>query len=37
MSLGSAVLLFIPAIIISVLLANLYQKSDPYPGPLVEA
>lgn len=34
---GSILLLFIPAIILSVILASLYQKSDPYPGPLVEA
>ncbi|KAI5698871.1 hypothetical protein M8J75_013032 [Diaphorina citri] len=35
-SVGGVFLLFIPAIVISVKLASLYQKSDPYPGPLVE-
>lgn len=30
------VLLFIPTIVICVKLSSLYQKSDPYPGPLVE-
>lgn len=36
-SIGAAASLFVPAIIVSVILSNLYQKSDPYPGPLVEA
>ena len=36
-SVGWCLLLFIPTIILSVKLATLYQKSDPYPGPLVEA
>lgn len=36
-SIGWCLVLFIPAIILSVKLAALYQKSDPYPGPLVEA
>ncbi|XP_034243282.1 prominin-like protein isoform X2 [Thrips palmi] len=36
-SVGWCLLLFIPSIILSVKLATLYQKSDPYPGPLVEA
>ncbi|XKL60926.1 hypothetical protein PGB90_007983 [Kerria lacca] len=35
-SVGAVVLLFIPAIIISIILSGLYQKSDKYPGPLVE-
>ncbi|KAJ6641812.1 Prominin-like protein, partial [Pseudolycoriella hygida] len=30
-------LLFLPTIIIAVKLSTLYQKSDPYPGPLVES
>ncbi|CAO1328869.1 unnamed protein product, partial [Diamesa tonsa] len=30
-------LLFFPTIILSAKLSTLYQKSDPYPGPLVEA
>lgn len=30
------VLLFLPTIVISAKLSTLYQKSDPYPGPLVE-
>ncbi|RZF46662.1 hypothetical protein LSTR_LSTR002525 [Laodelphax striatellus] len=37
MSIGWILALFIPAIIFSVKLSSLYQKSDPYPGPLVEA
>jgi len=28
---------FFPTIILSAKLSTLYQKSDPYPGPLVEA
>lgn len=36
-SIGWILVLFIPAIVFSVKLASLYQKSDPYPGPLVEA
>ncbi|XP_054282526.1 prominin-like protein isoform X2 [Macrosteles quadrilineatus] len=36
-SVGFILVLFIPSIILSVKLAALYQKSDPYPGPLVEA
>ncbi|XP_044733523.1 prominin-like protein [Chrysoperla carnea] len=36
-SLGWCILLFIPTLVLSVKLATLYQKSDPYPGPLVEA
>ncbi|KAJ4441113.1 hypothetical protein ANN_10963, partial [Periplaneta americana] len=36
-SIGWCLVLFIPAIILSVKLAALYQKSDPYPGPLVES
>lgn len=35
-SVGGVFLLFIPAIVLAVKLAALYQKSDPYPGPLVE-
>lgn len=31
------VLLFFPTIILSAKLSTLYQISDPYPGPLVEA
>ncbi|XP_037906561.1 prominin-like protein isoform X5 [Hermetia illucens] len=34
---GWCILLFLPTIIISVKLSSLYQKSDPYPGPLVES
>ncbi|XP_073996108.1 prominin-like protein isoform X2 [Rhodnius prolixus] len=37
LSVGCVVLLFLPSIILSVKLATLYQKSDPYPGALVEA
>ncbi|KAK9508899.1 hypothetical protein O3M35_006341 [Rhynocoris fuscipes] len=37
LSVGCVVLLFLPSIILSVKLASLYQKSDPYPGALVEA
>lgn len=36
-SLMWCLLLFIPTIIFSVKLATLYQKYEPYPGPLVEA
>lgn len=32
-----SLVLFIPTIILSVKLGNLYQKLEPYPGPLVEA
>jgi prominin 1 len=31
------VLIFLPMIIFSLKLSTLYQKSDPYPGPLVES
>lgn len=34
---GWCVLIFLPALILSVKLSSLYQKSDPYPGPLVES
>ncbi|XP_014257158.1 prominin-like protein [Cimex lectularius] len=37
LSVGCVVLLFVPAIILSVKLSTLYQKSEPYPGELVEA
>ncbi|XP_033213236.1 prominin-like protein isoform X2 [Belonocnema kinseyi] len=37
MSVGWCLVLFIPTIILCVKLSALYQKSDPYPGPLVEA
>ncbi|XP_025422420.1 prominin-like protein isoform X2 [Sipha flava] len=37
MSVGVCSILFMPIIILCVKLASLYQKSDPYPGPLVEA
>lgn len=37
MSVGICSILFMPIIILCVKLASLYQKSDPYPGPLVEA
>ncbi|KAF6199321.1 hypothetical protein GE061_007347 [Apolygus lucorum] len=37
LSVGCAVLLFIPAIILSVKLSTLYQKAEPYPGALIEA
>ncbi|XP_014235314.1 prominin-like protein isoform X2 [Trichogramma pretiosum] len=36
-SVGWSLLLFIPTIVLCVKLSVLYQKSDPYPGPLVEA
>ncbi|KAF5290870.1 hypothetical protein FQR65_LT11509 [Abscondita terminalis] len=36
-SLMWCLILFIPTIILSVKLASLYQKYEPYPGPLVEA
>ncbi|XP_076234166.1 prominin-like protein isoform X2 [Calliopsis andreniformis] len=36
-SVGWCLVLFIPTIILCVKLSALYQKSDPYPGPLVEA
>lgn len=36
-SVGFILVLFIPAIILSVKLSALYDKFDPYPGPLVEA
>lgn len=36
-SAGWCILLFIPTIFLAVRLSILYQKSDPYPGPLVEA
>jgi len=36
-SIGWCLVLFIPVIILSVKLASLYQKSEPYPGPLVES
>ncbi|XP_037826230.1 prominin-like protein isoform X7 [Lucilia sericata] len=31
------VILFLPTLIVAVKLSSLYQKSDPYPGPLVES
>lgn len=34
---GWCVLLFLPTLIICAKLSTLYQKSDPYPGPLVES
>ncbi|GAB0098286.1 prominin-like protein [Sergentomyia squamirostris] len=34
---GWCVLIFIPTVILCVKLSGLYQKSDPYPGPLVES
>ncbi|XP_018054393.1 PREDICTED: prominin-like protein [Atta colombica] len=36
-SVGWCLILFIPTIMLCVKLSALYQKSDPYPGPLVEA
>ncbi|XP_024890754.1 prominin-like protein isoform X6 [Temnothorax curvispinosus] len=36
-SVGWCLVLFIPTIVLCVKLSALYQKSDPYPGPLVEA
>ncbi|XP_034944559.1 prominin-like protein [Chelonus insularis] len=36
-SVGWCLILFIPTIILCVKLSALYQKSDPYPGPLVES
>ncbi|XP_055382529.1 prominin-like protein isoform X2 [Condylostylus longicornis] len=35
--LGWCVMLFLPTLVISIKLSSLYQKSDPYPGPLVES
>ncbi|XP_063981410.1 prominin-like protein isoform X2 [Diachasmimorpha longicaudata] len=35
-SVGWTLILFIPTIVLCVKLSALYQKSDPYPGPLVE-
>uniref|UniRef100_A0A6B2E6D3 Putative conserved secreted protein n=1 Tax=Phlebotomus kandelakii TaxID=1109342 RepID=A0A6B2E6D3_9DIPT len=34
---GWCVIIFIPTVILCVKLSGLYQKSDPYPGPLVES
>ncbi|XP_012156730.1 prominin-like protein isoform X1 [Ceratitis capitata] len=31
------IVLFLPTLVVAVKLASLYQKSDPYPGPLVES
>ncbi|XP_011499437.1 PREDICTED: prominin-like protein isoform X1 [Ceratosolen solmsi marchali] len=36
-SVGWCLVLFIPTIVLCVKLSALYQKSDPYPGPLVES
>ncbi|XP_011300771.1 prominin-like protein isoform X5 [Fopius arisanus] len=36
-SVGWCLILFIPTIVLCVKLSALYQKSDPYPGPLVES
>lgn len=36
-SVGWCLILFLPTIVLCVKLSALYQKSDPYPGPLVEA
>ncbi|KAK2575115.1 hypothetical protein KPH14_008839 [Odynerus spinipes] len=36
-SVGWCLVLFLPTIVLCVKLSALYQKSDPYPGPLVEA
>nr|CAD7198463.1 unnamed protein product [Timema douglasi] len=36
-SIGWSLILFIPAIVLCLMLASLYNKSDPYPGPLVES
>ncbi|XP_043250359.1 prominin-like protein isoform X4 [Colletes gigas] len=36
-SVGWCLILFIPTIVLCVKLSALYQKSDPYPGPLVDA
>ncbi|KAK0097136.1 hypothetical protein PV326_003197 [Microctonus aethiopoides] len=36
-SVGWCLIMFIPTIILCVKLSALYQKSDPYPGPLVES
>ncbi|XP_014605355.1 PREDICTED: prominin-like protein isoform X9 [Polistes canadensis] len=35
-SVGWCLILFLPTIVLCVKLSALYQKSDPYPGPLVE-
>ncbi|KAL1116056.1 hypothetical protein AAG570_005551 [Ranatra chinensis] len=37
LSVGWIVVLYIPALILAIKLASLYQKSDPYPGALTEA
>ncbi|XP_055619543.1 prominin-like protein isoform X3 [Toxorhynchites rutilus septentrionalis] len=34
---GWCLLIFLPIIVLCVKLSSLYQKSDPYPGPLVES
>ncbi|XP_043279042.1 prominin-like protein isoform X2 [Venturia canescens] len=36
-SVGWCLILFLPTIVLCVKLGSLYQKSDPYPGPLVES
>ncbi|KAJ8664265.1 hypothetical protein QAD02_005927, partial [Eretmocerus hayati] len=36
-SVGWCLILFLPTIVLCVKLSALYQKSDPYPGPLVDA
>ncbi|XP_053593679.1 prominin-like protein isoform X3 [Microplitis demolitor] len=36
-SVGWCLILFLPTIVLCVKLSALYQKSDPYPGPLVES
>lgn len=35
-SVGWCVLLFLPCVVLSLVLASLYRKTDPYPGSLVE-
>ncbi|XP_044575235.1 prominin-like protein [Cotesia glomerata] len=36
-SVGWCLILFLPTVVLCVKLSALYQKSDPYPGPLVES
>jgi hypothetical protein len=37
LSVGWIVLLFVPALLFAIKLSILYQKVEPYPGPLTEA
>lgn len=35
-SVGWCVLLFLPCVVLAMVLASLYRKTDPYPGSIVE-